>query len=301
MSPMGGQRHTGVGMKRKVKRKVLPAEDLPSEVAGSGGESEEEPEDDQEVPEAVCTCLKAANICSKFGPEFSKLAFNQARENMIAAKKDVLKFEKKWSKVKKTYVDSGRYSPWAEESVVKRIKLRLFNADYNLANARLSYMRARTRWVRLRSFHMLLKQWLPNPGEEPLEQFYFRAFDRVVETFDPAFPKRPYMTMWPGWPGPVKDFNQRHFGLAMTWGLSHVDHMRPLSNDPEQSERAQQRRVQATAAANHKKWEQEQGWRGAFINSQAGFAAKRAEEKGGPSFQSALEAYYVDCRFVDNE
>ena len=43
---MGGQRHTGVGMKRKVKRTVLPAEDLPSEVAGSGGESEEEPEDE---------------------------------------------------------------------------------------------------------------------------------------------------------------------------------------------------------------------------------------------------------------
>ena len=87
----------------------------------------------------------------------------------------------------------------------------------------------------------------------------------------------------------------------MTWGLSHVDHMRPLSNDPEQSERAQQRRVQATAAAHHKKREQEQEWRGSFINSQAGFDAKRAEEKGGPSFQSALEAYYVDCRFVDNE
>ena len=284
MSPMGGKKHKGVGMNRKVKRKVLPAENLPSEVEGSGEESEAEPEDDQELPEPGCTCHTPDE--SILGPRFSKLAFEAAREEMIKAKKDVQKYEKKWRKVKQTYVDSGKYSPWAEESVVKRVQMRLLNADENLGSARHTYMRMRMQWVRLRSYHQLRRSWHASGHvDSVLEKFCDRAFQRVLDPLpEPSFTSS--MSMWPGYPQDIWDFNQRNYGLALTWGMTHVDSLRP--RDIYESKRARLRQVQAAATAQEREdSRQEREHEREEIRQECKELlmahAKRVAEQGGPT------------------
>ena len=148
-------------------------------------------------------------------------------------------------------MDSGKYSPWAEESVVKRVEMRLWNADENLGSARHTYMRMRMQWVRLRSYHQLRRSWHASGHvDSVLEQFCDRAFQRVLDPLpEPSFTSS--MSMWPGYPQDIWDFNQRNYGLALTWGMTHVDSLRP--RDIYESKRARLRQVQAAATAQE--WE----------------------------------------------
>ena len=183
-------------------------------------------------------------------------------------------------------MDSGKYSPWAEESVVKRVEMRLLNADENLGSARHTYMRMRMQWVRLRSYHQLRRSWHASGHVDPvLEQFCDRAFQCVLDPLpEPSFTSS--MSMWPGYPQDIWDFNQRNYGLALTWGMTHVDSLRP--RDIYESKRARLRQVQAAATAQEREdRRQEREHEREEIRQECKELlmahAKRVAEQGGPT------------------
>ena len=143
----------------------------------------------------------------------AKIAFMQAEI-------DVLKREKKWAKVRKTYVESGKYSHYDDESIVARVKERLLTADGELANARLTRMRTRVKWVRLRTYRNLRLRWLETGGSDlVIDGFYRRAQRRLSE----PLPEPKWTSMWPGIGHDMYEWLQGQYGLAVTWGMMHVD------------------------------------------------------------------------------
>ena len=70
--------------------------------------------------------------------------------------------------------------------------------------------------------------WLQTQGEDPvINQFYQRAVTRLNE----PLPEPSWETMWPGYGHNIWEWNQRHYGLAVTWGLIHDNSLRVAADD----------------------------------------------------------------------
>ena len=75
-----------------------------------------------------------------------------AKVAVRAAQHDVNKKERKWDRVKKSYLDNDKYSRWDEPSVVARVELRLLRADIGLGKARAVLVQRMGSCTRVRAF-----------------------------------------------------------------------------------------------------------------------------------------------------
>ena len=222
MTPMPGKRHTGVGMQRAKKKKVVPAATVEDE-----SQSDDEVEDapPASTPSAPPPCIGTTapcvgGSCGSSGAVSSgqvearlKRQLADAKVAVRAAQFDVDKKERKWERVKKSYLDNDKYSRWDEPSVVARVELRLFRADIGLGKARAVLVQRMGSCTRLRAFLAWHARLVATGGQNPLVQrFYQRAFDRVQK----PTPLPKWKSMWPGMSHNIWEWNRQNYGLAVT-------------------------------------------------------------------------------------
>ena len=150
------------------------------------------------------------------------LHLERAREAESAARRLAAKKLRRWHKAKVTYITSGKYSRYDEPSVVKRVEQRLFKADCELALSRAQVVQCRGRFLRLRTVLALYEKM--RVSDEPdlaLRLFWARARLRLLK----PVPLPNLRDMWPGQRSNIWEYNQEHFGLALTWGLMHIDQL----------------------------------------------------------------------------
>ena len=108
-------------------------------------------------------------------------------------------------------------------SIVKRVELRLFKADMELASARAHVVQCRARFVRLRTLLALYAKMRESDGDDlVLSYFWARARVRVLQ----HVPRPNLKDMWPGHRSNIWEYNREAYGLALTWAwrmLTHVD------------------------------------------------------------------------------
>ena len=225
-------RHKGIGMSRPKKKTPQEVEPSPMDT-GDAPPAEKPPPPPPPEPEPA----PAEPAPSKARDELDqkwRASVVKAKKEMYLAEHDVRKFTKKWLKVKQTYIDSGKYSYFAEPSVVERIKMeRLWTADRNLGEAKAAYVHKRTRWTRLRTYRNLRKALDASFDSDDWDET-----KRLLLLKDVAFarlqqhrrdPKPSWESMWPGLKRDIWEWNQQQYGLALTWGLTHYD----IVNDPQ--------------------------------------------------------------------
>ena len=246
-------RHKGIGMNKAKKRKpspLVPAAEvvLEEEEPESEPEPEHEPENEPESEPVPAPAEPApAEACQPRVNPSARLA--KLHKEMRAAEQLVKVAERKWERKKKTYMDSGKYSPYDVQSTVQRIESRLLEADKELGQARATYLRHRDRWVRWRSYCLLSQRYQENPLDDVIFKFWKRAALRVAE-----FPQVPQWTsMWPGRGADYRDRAARDFGLQFAWGLTHADEIKGVDPDaPDgETEPQRQRRVKAKARSDN--------------------------------------------------
>ena len=109
---------------------------------------------------------------------------------------------------------------------MERIEQRLWKADVELASARAHVSQCRARFIRLRTVLVLYEKMCESGEEDPvLRSFWDRARNKRVRLslFGPLI--RGICGQ-----GSVQTFgntnyNRQAFGLALTWGLTHVDEL----------------------------------------------------------------------------
>ena len=220
MTPMGGRRHKGIGINRAKKKTVLP-------VAPVIDESESDDEADDEPPAPPAPPLPATEPpppaaveavegkTPKAAASFRK-HLARAKAAVRVAQHEVAKKERKWERVKKTYMDKDIYSRWAERSVVQRVEQRLFRADIELGRARAVLVQRTGAHTRQRCYLVWHRRLLACNAADPLiVQFYQRALARVKE----RAPLPKWKSMWPGMSHNIWELNRQNYGLALTWGL----------------------------------------------------------------------------------
>ena len=123
---------------------------------------------------------------------------------------------RRWYKAKKTYISSGKYSPFDGPSIAKRVELRLFDADCNLAEARANVAVCRIQFVRLRTFLKLYERLRvePYPNPDPMG-FWERAKRRLLEPV--LVPDT--RDMWPAQRRNIWEWNEESYGLSLAWML----------------------------------------------------------------------------------
>ena len=155
------------------------------------------------------------------------------RRKMVAAEKHFQKVKRSWERKEKTYFHSGKYSPFDFPSVVKRVEQRLFEADVELGEAWAEYVRRKDRWVAWRSYALLEKRYfasLEADAHDPiLEHFWERAMQRLED-----LPTVTWKSYWKGLHHDIWDWNSRNFGLAVSYGLTHTDLLKPPDLPKEQ-------------------------------------------------------------------
>ena len=92
-----------------------------------------------------------------------------------------------------------------------------------LGNARAMVAFRQDRWTRWRTYYMLTKRMAENPkafvADYDQMGFWLRSVRRIAEMpIDPAG----WRSGWPG-KGNIWEWNTQHFGIALTWGLTHTD------------------------------------------------------------------------------
>ena len=141
---------------------------------------------------------------------------------MYRARHRAAKKLRRWHKAKTTYITSGKYSRYDEPSIVKRVEQRLFKADCELASSRAHVVQCRGRFLRLRTVLALYEKM--RVSDEPdlsLRLFWARARLRLLK----PVPLPDLRDMWPGQRSNIWEYNREHFGLALTWGLMHIDQL----------------------------------------------------------------------------
>ena len=127
---------------------------------------------------------------------------------------------RRWEKARATYVTSNNYSLYDLPSIRKRVEMRLFKADVELASARAHVAQCRARFVRLRTLLALYEKMRESDDDDPvMSYFWARARVRVLE----HVPLPDLKNMWPGHRSNIWEYNRQAFGLAFTWGLTHLD------------------------------------------------------------------------------
>ena len=220
---MPGKRHKGLGMNRAKKKKAVPVATVEEEA-----EFEEEAEDAPDAPPAPppphigTPAARTGESCGSWravirGQIGAGAGGRKGRKAAVrAAQHDVNKKERKWERVKKSYLDNEKYSVWDVQSVVQRVEMRLFRADIELGRARAVLVQRSDSYTRLRCFLIWHKRLVACAGKDPLvERFYQRAFARVLQ---PA-PCPLWKSMWPGMSHNIWDWNRQNFGLALTMKL----------------------------------------------------------------------------------
>ena len=227
---MGGKRHRGIGFNRARKKKVTAVAAGASSVVSN--EESDDSEDEGEAPDtsppspppapppASLIELPTAQESSAKPSLYEHL--QSARVAEAKAREHAAKKLRRWHKAKETYVTSGNYSRYDEPSVVKRVEDRLWKADVELATARAHVARCRIIFVRLRTLLALYEKMRESDPVDPvLCGFWDRARVRVLE----PVPLPNMRDMWPGQRSNIWEFNRESFGLALTWGLMHLDNL----------------------------------------------------------------------------
>ena len=140
----------------KAKKKKSQATEVISEGEESDPEPEPEPEPDPEPypelepepqpapePELEPTYAEASHPRGSRSLVLVGLLRRKRRE----AERHLKVIERRWERKKKTYNDSGKYSPYDVQSMVHRIETRMFEADKELGAARLT--KRYTNWTTL--------------------------------------------------------------------------------------------------------------------------------------------------------
>lgn len=223
-------RHKGIGMNRPKKKKPQEVEPSPTDTEDAPP-AEKPPPPPPPEPEPAPAEPAPSKARDELDQKWRAMVV-KAKKEMYLAEHEVQKYTKKWLKVKQTYIDSGKYSYFAQPSVVERIRMdRLWKADCNLGEAKAIYVHKRTRWMRLRTYRKLRKAyWASYDGDdwdETKRLFLLKdvAFDRLHR----RDPKPSWESMWPGFKRDIWEWNQQQYGLALTWGLTHFDNV----NDPQ--------------------------------------------------------------------
>ena len=141
---------------------------------------------------------------------------------MQQAKRHLQVMERRWERKKKTYFDSGKYSTYDVQSKVHRIEMRLFEADKELACARAVYWQRRGKWLRERSLDVLGKRLDENPEDLDMLILWQTQATRILQ--EPPMPH--WTSIWPGLGSNIYDGIVRHYGMSVTWGMTHADELK---------------------------------------------------------------------------
>ena len=229
-SPMGGKRHKGIGMNRAKKKKVLAGAVVVSSAPVNEEAEEDEDEDaapnpsppDPPPPPPPAQLVEAASAQVASAADSLYEHLERAKEAEAAARRHCAMKLRRWQKAKTTYIDSGNYSRYDEPSIVNRVEERLWKADVELATARARVAQCRISFVRLRTLLALYEKLCESdPADPVLRRFWDRARVRVLE----PVPMPNLRDMWPGQRSNIWEYNQESFGLAPTWGLTHLDNL----------------------------------------------------------------------------
>jgi hypothetical protein len=238
-------RHRGIGMNRAKKTVAV--------VVQEAMETSDDPPDSPE-PEPEPTVEPEPMPAVAHGPHGDRqecfvydrvpLLVKLRRKEMAAAEKHFEKIRRSWERKKRTYLDSNKYSPWEEPSIVKRARQRLFDGDVELGEAWAEYVRCRDKWARWRSYSAILlrqdRHVLQHGSVDPeLERFYERALQRVIE----PCPRPSWKVYFAGLAHNIWDWNAQHFGLGISHGLMHSDQLFDPSLDTEEGAWARRRRI----------------------------------------------------------
>ena len=154
----------------------------------------------------------------------AKVHLTKARDQLREAERQLQVSERRWKKKKQTYHHSGKYSVWDQPSIVKRVEHRMFDADIELGKARALVNFRRDRYILFRSYYMLTKRMDENPEafvrDYDMMGFWLRAVSRIADM--PTAPAL-WRSAWPATYGNIWEWNAQHFGMALSWGLTHVD------------------------------------------------------------------------------
>ena len=210
----------------------------------------------------------------------------QARARWRLAEWRLRLAERRWEKKHKTYVLSGKYSLWDVRSATSRVQARLLEADKELGEARAERAFWRGKWLRQRSFDRLWALYQKDPFDPMAIKLSQLALRRWTE---PA-PFPAWQSMWPGRGKNIYYQSAQQFGLAMTWGLTHVDNFKEPEN-PNESEKQAQSRVSAAAKAAHNTHFEEHHLRVIFENTVWGIGFR-----GAPRGDEEFEAAFADWR-----
>lgn len=172
------------------------------------------------------------------------------RKRMVAAERQFKIIKRRWERKKRTYIDSGKYSPWAEASIVRRTRQRLIDADVELGEAWAVSVQCRDKWIRWRSYAALMLHQdrqvrLHGVIDPTLEPFLERAMRRVCV----PCPMPLWKAYFEGLGHNIWDWNAKHFGLGILHGLMHSDQLQDPSVDPNETKEARTCRLKARAEA----------------------------------------------------
>ena len=228
---MGGKRHKGVGFNRPKKKKVLAVEEVSIEAEESEDEPDltqgQAPEPEPSPPPSPEPAPPTRDETKQIRSGFAKAHMAKAREQLCEAERKLQVSERRWKKKKQTYHHSGKYSVWDQPSIVKRVEQRLFDADIELGKARALVAFRRDRYIRWRSYYMLTKRMDEDPrafvADYDMMGFWLRSVRRIAEM--PTAPAS-WRSMWPATFNNIFDWNTEHFGIALTWGLTHTDSLK---------------------------------------------------------------------------
>jgi hypothetical protein len=246
---MGGKRHTGIGFNRPKKRKVSPLVPAPATSEDTVETKEPSPPPSPEREPSPVAPARPAPKPRHLTIDKSGLAL--AREQMRDAEKEYQKVQRRWERKKLTYFDYDKYSPWAEVSVVQRIKARLQQADDDLDAARSDWVFRREVWLRLRTHLRMTKLKEENPGDKEIVSQWLTAGIRLTGIWPPELWRPHVEELGPGHFAARRsvaaaDLVARELGLARAWGLTHSDELAETSA-PAETEWQRIQRNQARA------------------------------------------------------
>ena len=156
-------------------------------------------------------------------------ALRRQREEMVKAKHEYKKVERRWYKKAKTYF-ADKYSLWDHDSVVTRVRQRLQEADNELDAALTNYHVQRREYMAYRTYLALEKSQQDDTELTPcllksmsrLSRFQMASLDVALK--GPSEVAKGRFERNDEGPGAV-DLVARQLGLAQAWGLMYASEL----------------------------------------------------------------------------